>query len=127
MLIERKEHKNENNYVDYIESIYDSQNILKSIYFMQSKRLYIYFKSGIAYSYGNIDNELYDEFEKNESQGKFFAKKIKNNNKYPYRKEFSLLSNELNELLQIVNNKNKYVQHNDDNRFDEPLNNKNDE
>lgn len=102
MLVERKEILNEDKSIGYIEAVFSSDNVLKTTYFPSTQRLYIAFSRGHTYSYGNIPKEMYDEFENAESQGKFFHTKINNNRKYPYRKEFTLYPNEVQELKQIV-------------------------
>lgn len=102
MLIERNVYKNEDDDVGYIESIFDSGNILKTTYFPQQHRLYIAFKRGHTYSYSNVTPEKYEEFENAESHGKFFHKEINDKNKYPYRKEFTLYPNEVSDLYEIV-------------------------
>jgi len=102
MLIERKEIKEEDGSLGYIESIFNSDNVLKTTYFPNSRRLYIAFSRGDTYSYGNIDLELYEEFENAESQGKFFHKRINKNNTYPYRREFTLYPYEVNDAKQII-------------------------
>ena len=100
MLIKRKEIKEKDGSIGYIESVFDSTNILKTTYFPQKQRIYIAFNRGGTYSYGEIDNKIYEEFENNESQGVFFQKKIKN--KFPFAKEFTLYPNEVNEIKQMV-------------------------
>jgi len=102
MLIERKEVLNEDGTVGYIEAIFNSDNILKTTYFRQAQRLYIAFNRGGTYSYENVTPELYEEFENAESQGKFFHQKLKNSNKHPYRKEFTLYPSEIAEAKQII-------------------------
>lgn len=102
MLVERKEVLNEDKSIGYIEAVFNSDNVLKTTYFLSNQRLYIAFSRGHTYSYGNISKELYDEFEKADSQGKFFHMKINKNNMYPFRKEFTLYPNEVKELKQIV-------------------------
>ncbi len=102
MLVERKEVLNEDKSIGYIEAVFNSDNVLKTTYFLGNQRLYIAFSRGHTYSYGNISKELYDEFEKADSQGKFFHMKINKNNMYPFRKEFTLYPNEVKELKQIV-------------------------
>lgn len=101
MLVERKEYK-ENDEIGYIESVFASENILKTTYFPKNQRLYIAFSRGHTYSYGNISPEMYDEFENCDSQGKFFHHKINNNKVHPARKEFTLYPNEVKDLKQIV-------------------------
>ena len=109
MLIERKEILNEDKSVGYIESIFNSDNVLKTTYFPSMQRLYIAFNRGHTYSYGNISNELYDEFENADSQGKFFYKNIKDKKEYSYRKEFTLYPYEVKDLKEIVENKIKVI------------------
>lgn len=88
----------------YIECVFDSSNIVKTIYFEHNEKLYIFFKRGHGYSYINVDKELYENFEKAESQGKFFNQKIKNEPKHQYRYEFKLFENEIKEVEQIIEN-----------------------
>jgi hypothetical protein len=102
MLIERKEILNENGTIGYIEAVFDSSNILKITYFPEAQRLYIAFNRGETYSYGNVTHELYDAFEKAESQGKFFNTNIKNKNEHPYRKEFTLYPSEIIDTKKII-------------------------
>jgi hypothetical protein len=102
MLVERKEHKNEKSEIDYIESIYKSDNILKTTYFPTINRLYIAFNRGGTYSYGNLTPSIYKDFEESESQGKFFRVNILNNNSFPCRKEFTLYPSEIKDLKQVV-------------------------
>jgi len=102
MIVERKEILNEDKSIGYIESVFKSENILKTTYFPSTQRLYIAFSRGHTYSYGNISPEFYQEFENAESHGKFFYKYINKKDEYPYRKEFTLYPNEVNELNDIV-------------------------
>lgn len=102
MLVERKEHRVEDGEIGWIESVFDSGNILKTTYFPEHERLYIAFSRGHTYSYSNISSDLYEEFEEVDSQGKFFHQRINNNKKHIARKEFTLYPNEVNELKQIV-------------------------
>lgn len=104
MLIERKEHK-ENNEIGYIESVFNSGNVLKTTYFPKAQRLYIAFKRGQTYSYANITPDFYQEFEDAESQGKFFHKKINKNSNFSYRKEFTLYPKEIQDINEIIENK----------------------
>lgn len=113
MLVERKEVLNEDQTIGYIESVFNSDNVLKTTYFPNNQRLYIAFSRGHTYSYGNISPELYEEFENAESQGKFFHKKINNNKMFPVRKEFTLYPNEVKDLKQIVET-NKMIEEDDD-------------
>jgi len=106
MLVERNEFKNEDDSIGYIEAVYSSGNILKTIYFIAQNRLYISFKRGNTYSYSNVTPEMYGEFENGESQGKYFHKVIsKDPDKYPYRHEFDLMKLELEEIVNIIESK----------------------
>jgi hypothetical protein len=102
MLVERKEINKEDGSTGYIESIFKSDNILKTTYFPDIQRLYIAFSRGHTYSYGNISPEFYQEFEDAESHGKFFHQYINNKTKYPYRKEFTLYPTEIDEVRKII-------------------------
>jgi len=103
MLIERKEYGTEANGI-FIECVFDSANILKTTYFPFLKRLYISFsRKGGTYSYQNIDEDLYKEFENNESQGKFFAMNIRSKpDIYNVRKEFTLYPSEVEETKILI-------------------------
>ena len=105
MLVERKEILNEDQSVGYVEAVFNSDNVLKTTYFPNIHRLYIAFKRGHTYSYGNISPEKYQEFEEADSQGRYFSKNIINNVKHPTRMEFTLYPTEVNELKNIVENK----------------------
>lgn len=102
MLIERKEVLNEDNSIGYIEAIFNSGNVLRTTYFPAAQRLYIAFSRGQTYSYSNITEEFYNEFEKSDSQGKFFHLKINNNKAFVYRKEFTLYPSEIQEIKKII-------------------------
>jgi len=102
MLVERKEVLNEDGSVGYVETIFESGNILKTTYFLENQRLYIAFRRGHTYSYGNFSNDKYLEFENAESQGKFFHKNVNNNPKHPFRKEFTLYPNEIESVNKII-------------------------
>ena len=104
MLIEKKEIFDEDQTLGYIESVFNSGNVLKTTYFPKTERLYVAFTRGNTYSYGNVSSELYYEFESSESQGKFFHSKMLNNKDYPFRKEFTLYPSEVKELKEIIEN-----------------------
>jgi len=114
MLVERKEHKEDNGEVGYIESVFQSDNILKTTYFPKMQRLYIAFSRGHTYSYGNVNPELYEEFEEAESHGSFFHKKINNKTSYPARKEFTLYPEEVKEIREIVKERLNKLETDDD-------------
>lgn len=107
MLVDRKEVLNEDGSLGYIESVFKSDNILKTTYFLNDQRLYIAFNRGDTYSYGNINSEFYQEFEDAESHGKFFYKNINKKTQYPYRKEFTLYPNEVTDIKEIVDDLSK--------------------
>jgi hypothetical protein len=102
MLIESKLIKKEGEEYGYVEAIYDSSNLMKTIYFPHKCKLYVFFNKGIVYSYSNISAQLYYDFESAESQGKFLNEKIKKGLQYSYYKEFKLLEYEIKELKNIV-------------------------
>ena len=107
MLVETKTHNEDDGSVGYFESIFESSNILKAIFFPKKERLFLSFNSGDTYSYGNISKDIYESFIASESQGKFFIQNIKKEKeKYPYRKEFKLKQYELDEINEVIN-KNK--------------------
>ena len=108
MIANRNEYLEEDQSVGYIEAIYASGNILKTTYFPKTNRLFIAFNRGQTYSYNNVDEELYNNFEKAESQGKFFVANLTQIDKYPCRKEFTLYPSEVKDCkLKIVEAKNK--------------------
>jgi hypothetical protein len=107
MIVERKEILDTDGSVGYIECVIQSDNILKTTYFPKMERLYIAFSRGHTYSYGFIKPLLYEEFEKAESQGKFFHQRINNKASFPSRKEFTLYPNEINDAKQIIENSKK--------------------
>jgi hypothetical protein len=102
MLIDKQIHMDEDDTVGWIESIYESSNILMTTYFPKTNKLYISFNRGGVYSYGNINEEMFNEFENAESQGKFFTKNIRNKNEHPYFKEYTLLGGEIDRAKQII-------------------------
>jgi hypothetical protein len=102
MILKREEVLDDNGNIGYIEAVYKSENILNTVYFIEAQRLYIGFSRGNMYSYENISPELYEEFEDAESHGKFFHARI--NNRFPYRKEYTLNPSELNEYREIIKN-----------------------
>lgn len=95
MIVEKNTYNDPDGTIGWIETIFDSSNILYTTYFPKTKILYIAFARGGVYSYINVDQEFYDRFETTESQGKFFVSEIKNNPKYPYQKSFKLFESEI--------------------------------
>lgn len=105
MLVDKKLFFEKDGSLAYHEAIFDSSNILKTTYFPKFKRLYIAFKRGHTYSYSNVTEELYHEFENAKSQGDLFNEKIKSRpNEHVYRKEFTLYPDEVNQLNEVVEN-----------------------
>jgi hypothetical protein len=87
-----------------IECVIDSSNILKTRYFAHNNRLYIYFNRGKVYSYENVSEKVYKNFEEADSQGEFLQEEImKYPKKYPYSKQFSLTESEIKEAKNIIN------------------------
>lgn len=60
------------------ESDVNSSMIEKAIYNFETSTLKIRFTNGSLYEYNNVPNEVYDNFCKSDSQGKFLNEKIKN-------------------------------------------------
>jgi hypothetical protein len=86
-----------------VECIIDSSNILKTEYYAHRNRLFVYFNRGKVYSYGNITEKTYNNFEEADSQGEFLRGEImKNPTKYPYSKEFSMTQFEIKDAKQII-------------------------
>ena len=81
-----------------INATYDSSNIKKSVYDEDKKTLVIIFNKGNMYMYYPVEKELYDKFESADSQGKFFMKNIKNDNRIKFSKLTKLKDSELNNL-----------------------------
>jgi hypothetical protein len=86
-----------------VEALYNSSNLFKSLFLKERHIMYVFFKKGGVYSYYNVNEEIYDEFEAAESQGEFFTQKIKNNQQYPHSKEFKMKDFEINELTTRIN------------------------
>jgi len=105
MLVTERKFQEEDGTIGYYDAVYSSSNVLQTTYFPIAQRLYISFNRGGVYSYENVSPELYEEFKIAESQGKFFIKEIKNKpDVHPYRKEFTLYPNEVQNLREIVEN-----------------------
>lgn len=103
MLVQEKKFQEEDGSIGYYEAVFESSNILQTTYFPASNLLYISFQRGGVYSYGNVSEDLYEDFKAAESHGKFFQSTIKSQpEKYPYRKEFTLYPDEVKDLKEIV-------------------------
>jgi hypothetical protein len=103
MLVNRTQVLNEDKSIGYIESIFNSGNVMKTTYFPAQNRLYIAFGRGDTYSYANIKPEFYQSFEDDDSQGQFFYKHINKNSNYPARKEFTLYPAEVKAIKEEIN------------------------
>ncbi len=76
MVIDKKEYIEEDDSIGYIETIFKSDNILKTLYFPKINLLYISFSENISYL--NISDELYKEFEStNHTENSFIVKFLK--------------------------------------------------
>jgi len=102
MLVKREEVLNEDGSLGYVESVFKSANILKTVYFAATEKLYITFSRGNTYLYTEFPLDFYTRFETAESNGKFFHKEIKG--KVPYYKEYDYYPHEVQELKEIVEN-----------------------
>ena len=65
-----------------IESYYKSSNILYSSYNQTNSELNIIFNSGRQYTYEGVGIKEFIKFEKDDSQGKYFNKKIAKTYRY---------------------------------------------
>ena len=102
MIVKRKVIEDDNGKL--VECIIDSSNILRTDYFAHRKRLFVYFNRGKVYSYGNITEEVYRNFEEADSQGEYLRGEImKKPSKYPYNKEFSLTESEITDAKNVIN------------------------
>jgi len=86
-----------------IECLYDSTNILGSIYITTDKKLAIIFGSGRQYVYEGVKYEDYKKFESSESQGKTLHTILK---KYPYTQSKDTL--DVSPLLEQINEIKKF-------------------
>ena len=102
MLVERNEILNEDGSLGYIETIFKSSNILKTVYFAGTEKLYITFSRGNTYLYTEFDLDFYKRFEEAESNGKFFHQYIRG--KVPFYKEYDYYPHEVQQLKEIIEN-----------------------
>jgi hypothetical protein len=102
MILERKELRDKETSEIFVEALYDSSNIIKSIYLPAKKTLFIIFKKGVVYSYANVDPELYVGFENSDSQGVYFSKNIAKNTNCYYYKEYKLYDFEKKEIFGLI-------------------------
>lgn len=102
MLLERKELTDTDSGELLVEALYDSSNIMKSIYLPDKKTLFIFFKKGVVYSYHNVDNEVYVGFENSDSQGVYFSKNMAKNPNCIYYREYKLYEFEKKDMLKLI-------------------------
>ena len=102
MLLERKELTDSETSEMIIEALYESSNIIKSMYLPAKKTLFIIFRKGFVYSYSNVDNELYVGFEVADSQGIYFSKNISKNANCLYYKEYKLYEFEKMDIFKLI-------------------------
>lgn len=100
--IDKYEHLEEGR-ITYIDTVFDSTNILKTTYFLEKERLYVYYYRGGTFSYDNITKEQHDEMLSSESVGKYFTENIKKYpDKYPWSKGFTLSKGEIDEIKLLI-------------------------
>jgi hypothetical protein len=97
MLVRRQEENG------VVEALFNSSNLFKALYLKERKIMYVFFKKGGVYSYYNVDNVIYEQFEIADSQGEFFSQNIKNKSLYPHSKEFKMKEFEINDLTNSIN------------------------
>jgi hypothetical protein len=102
VLLERKELKDAETQEIYVEALYDSTNLMKTIYLPQRKMLFVFFKKGVVYSYANVDSELYLGLENADSQGVYFSKSIVKNTKCVHYREYKLYDFEKKDMLKLI-------------------------
>lgn len=102
MLLERKELRDEETKELVVEALFDSSNIMKSIYIPDREILFIIFKKGVVYSYEHIDIETYVGFENADSQGVYFSKNITKNPVFVFYRQYKLYEFEKKDLLKLI-------------------------
>lgn len=102
MIIQRKENEDPDGSLGYVETIYESSNVLMSTYFPKTETLYLSFSYGQTYKYMGVSKDIYIGLEKAESQGKYFNSNIKNNPKISCQKAYKLMGTELNDAKGII-------------------------
>jgi len=112
MLLERKELKDSETEEFYVEALYDSSNIMKSIYLPEKEMLFIIFKKGIVYSYRNVTNELYVGFENTDSQGVYFSKNINKNPQCKCYREYKLYEFEKKDMVKLIEEQKQLLEEN---------------
>lgn len=110
MLLERKELKDSETEELYVEALYDSSNIMKSIYLPEKEMLFIIFRKGIVYSYQNVTSELYVGFENCDSQGVYFSKNINKNSQCKCYREYKLYEFEKKDMVKLIEEQKQFLQ-----------------
>jgi hypothetical protein len=82
----------------------DSTFLCRSFYYEDKEKLYLTFLRGIIYSYHPISKELYEGFEEDVAQGRYFIYNIKSNKNIIYNKEQLNEEHELNKILEVYDN-----------------------
>ena len=96
MILERKD-------IEYItEALVKSSNILKVIYNSRTYTLYVFFHKGKVYSYGPVDNKLFQEFLSSPSKGGFINNRLKKNKDIIVKFEFTITPTELDNLKKLL-------------------------
>ncbi len=102
MLLNKKETNKDDPKEHLIESYFDSSNVKKTLYIPYKQLLFIFFHN-LVYSYRGVTMDLYLQFEKAESQGKYFISEIKKKPKeYLHFREFKLQEFEKQELKSLI-------------------------
>jgi hypothetical protein len=61
---------------------FESTNIKKTIYNIDTKKMLVEFKNGLKYEYENVPHQEYTKFRLSPSQGKFFNSEMAKKYKY---------------------------------------------
>jgi hypothetical protein len=102
MNIQRKETE------DMIESLYDSSNIFKTIYFKQNLRMSVFFKTGGVYTYLNIPIDVFNTYDSGESQGKYLNGYIKKH--YKVDSNYKMMNYEIKSLNETIDKIKKEIE-----------------
>jgi hypothetical protein len=85
----------EENINGYEICVYESTNIVKSMYSVSEEKLIVKFGKGGEYSYTPVNESLYLHFKTAESQGKFFRSEIQSNKEIIFEHLNKVNKNEL--------------------------------
>jgi hypothetical protein len=92
---------------EMVESYYDSSNIFKSLYFKESKKLSIFFRTGGVYTYLDVSLDTFELYDNVDSQGTYLNKYIKP--KHKVDKNFTMKDFEIKQLTETVINIKKLI------------------